>query len=160
MNIGDSLIPFSLPGVDGKTHSTDDYTSKAVLVVIFSCNHCPYVKAWEDRMVQIQADYAEQGVQFLAINANDTVKYPADSFEAMKVRAAEKASISLICSMKVSKCPRPMARSARPKSLCSMPIAPCVITAPLTTITKIRPPCSAPICARRWMPFWPARRRR
>lgn len=90
MNIGDSLIPFSLPGVDGKTHSTDDYTSKAVLVVMFSCNHCPYVKAWEDRMVQIQADYAEQGVQFLAINANDTVKYPADSFEAMKVRAAEK----------------------------------------------------------------------
>ena len=90
MNVGDPLIPFSLPGVDGKQHAPADYTDKKILVVIFSCNHCPYVRAWEDRMIAIQKDYAAKGVQFLAINANDVQKYPADSFEKMQERAREK----------------------------------------------------------------------
>lgn len=90
MNIGDPPIPFSLPGVDGKQHTPADYADKKVLAVIFSCNHCPYVRAWEDRMIAIQKDYAARGVQFLAINANDVKKYPADSFEKMKERAQEK----------------------------------------------------------------------
>lgn len=90
LQIGEKAIPFELPGVDGRTYSLDDYRDKEAVAVIFSCNHCPYVRAWEDRMVQIQADYAPKGVQFLAINANDPVKYPGDSFEAMKERAAEK----------------------------------------------------------------------
>ncbi len=90
MNIGDPLIPFSLPGVDGKDYSTDQFNDKQVLVIIFSCNHCPYVRAWEDRMVQIQADYADRGVQLIAINANDVSKYPSDNFENMKIRAQEK----------------------------------------------------------------------
>jgi peroxiredoxin len=90
LSIGDGSIPFELPGVDDKTHSLQDYDDKHVVVVIFSCNHCPYVRAWEDRMVQIQADYADRGVQLVAINANDADKYPADSFEKMKERAEEK----------------------------------------------------------------------
>lgn len=83
-------VPFSLPGVDGGEHALADYEDKVALVVIFSCNHCPYVQAWEGRMVQIQEDYAERGVQLVAINANDAQKYPTDSFEAMQRRAQEK----------------------------------------------------------------------
>ena len=90
MQIGDSAIPFSLPGTDNQQHALADYADKAAVAVIFSCNHCPYVRAWEDRMVQIQADYAAQGVQLIAINANDVGKYPADSFPNMRARAAEK----------------------------------------------------------------------
>lgn len=90
LNPNDPLIPFELPGVDGRAHTSDDYADKEVLAVIFSCNHCPYVQAWEDRMVEIQKDYAERDVQLVAINANDDTKYPSDSFQAMKTRAEEK----------------------------------------------------------------------
>ncbi len=91
MNIGDTAIDFSLPGVDDNTYSLADFGDKEALAVIFSCNHCPYVRAWEDRMVQIQADYAAKGVQFIAINANDPVKYESDNMDAMKLRAQEKS---------------------------------------------------------------------
>jgi len=87
---GDKALPFTLPGVDGKRHALTDYADKAAVAVIFSCNHCPYVRAWEDRMVQIQADYASRGAQFIAISANDATKYPDDSFSKMKERAREK----------------------------------------------------------------------
>lgn len=90
LNIGDKAIPFELPGVDDELHSLADYTDKQAVVVAFSCNHCPYVRAWEDRMIQIQADFADKSVQLIAINANDTVKYPDDSLPKMKVRAQEK----------------------------------------------------------------------
>lgn len=90
LNIGDKAIPFELPGVDGRTYSLESFSDAAVLVVIFSCNHCPYVKAWEDRMIEIQRDYGARGVRLVAINANDAMKYPEDSFEEMQKRAKEK----------------------------------------------------------------------
>jgi peroxiredoxin len=90
MKIGDEFIPFDLEGVDGRTHSSADYADRKALAVIFSCNHCPYVRAWEDRMMQIQADYAGQGVQLVAVSANDAGKYPQDSLPAMQERAQEK----------------------------------------------------------------------
>lgn len=90
LSIGDKAIPFELPGVDDQLHSLADYADKQAVVVVFSCNHCPYVRAWEDRMVQIQADFGDKGVQLVAINANDTVKYPDDSLPKMKVRSREK----------------------------------------------------------------------
>lgn len=90
LNTGDEAIPFTLPGVDGREHSLSDYREKGAVAVIFSCNHCPYVRAWEDRMVQIQREYADRGAQLLAINANDAGKYPNDGFEEMEKRAAEK----------------------------------------------------------------------
>jgi len=90
LKIGDGVIPFDLPGVDGKQHSYADYRGKSAVAVIFSCNHCPYVRAWEDRIVQIQADYSGKGVQLVAINSNDVSKYPDDSFPKMKERAREK----------------------------------------------------------------------
>ncbi len=90
LKIGDKAIPFTLPGVDDQEYALADYADKEVVVVCFSCNHCPYVKAWEDRMVQVQADYVGKGVQFIAISSNDAQKYPADSFPKMKERAQEK----------------------------------------------------------------------
>jgi peroxiredoxin len=90
IKIGDNAIAFNLPGIDGANHSFGEYSGKNAVAVIFSCNHCPYVRVWEDRMVQIQADYASTGVQLVAINANDAVKYPEDSFSKMKERAREK----------------------------------------------------------------------
>jgi peroxiredoxin len=90
LNIGEHSIPFTLQGVDGKQHALSDYSNEKAVVVIFSCNHCPYVRAWEDRMVQIQADYAGKGAQLLAISSNDARKYPEDSFPKMKERAREK----------------------------------------------------------------------
>lgn len=77
----------NLPGVDGKPYSLDDFQSAQVLVVVFSCNHCPYVQAYEDRMMALQSEFQSQGVQFVAINSNDATHYPDDSFENMVARA-------------------------------------------------------------------------
>jgi peroxiredoxin len=90
LTIGDRATPFTLPGVDGKTHVLQDYLGDRVVALIFSCNHCPYVRAWEDRMVAIQGAYADRGFQLLAINSNDDAKYPEDSFDKMAERAGEK----------------------------------------------------------------------
>ena len=84
----DSLIPgFSLTGVDDKTYSLNDFSEKKILIVIFSCNHCPYVQAYEDRIIALQNEFEKEDVQIVAINSNDDVKYPDDSFEEMKKRA-------------------------------------------------------------------------
>lgn len=87
MKTGDPAPAFSLPGTDGRSHSLAGFSGKAVLVVVFSCNHCPYVQAYEDRLVAVQHDYAGRGVQLVAINSNDDVNYPEDSFEQMVARA-------------------------------------------------------------------------
>jgi peroxiredoxin len=89
LKVGDRAIDFTLRGVDDKEHSLRDFQDKYV-AVIFSCNHCPYVRAWEERMVAIQRDYSAKGVQLIAINSNDAAKYPEDNFENMKIRAKEK----------------------------------------------------------------------
>lgn len=87
LHLGDEAPEFALPGVDGRTYSLGSFAGKAVLVVVFSCNHCPYVQAYEDRLVAIQRDYEGQGLQLVAINSNDDVDYPEDSFEQMIARA-------------------------------------------------------------------------
>lgn len=88
--IGDQAPEFALPGVDGKTHSLGSLSGSPAVVIIFSCNHCPYVVMYEDRMMSIADDYAGAGVALVAINSNDTQAYPADSFENMKLRASTK----------------------------------------------------------------------
>jgi peroxiredoxin len=88
---GDKAIVFDLPGVDGKTYSLSGVSAdKKATAVVFMCNHCPYVLAWLDRLAAAARDYATQGVAFVAINANDPVKYPADSFEGMQALAKER----------------------------------------------------------------------
>src|SRR5256885_9146989 len=90
LQLGDRASAFNLPGVDGRTYSLETFAGKPVLVVIFSCNHCPYVQAYESRMVAIQSDYRDRGVQLVAINSNDDMSYPEDSFEQMVARAKAK----------------------------------------------------------------------
>jgi len=80
----------SLPGVDGKRYSLKDFADKKCLVIVFSCNHCPYVQAYEERMIAFQRDYASKRVQVAAINSNETVNYPEDNFEEMKKRAKQR----------------------------------------------------------------------
>ncbi len=79
-----------LLGVDGKRYSLSSFAASPVLVVVFTCNHCPYVKAYEERMVAIQRAYADEGVQFVAINSNDDKAYPEDSYPEMVKRAKER----------------------------------------------------------------------
>lgn len=88
--IGAQAADFRLIGIDDQQHGLADFADKQAVVIIFSCNHCPYVRAWEDRMVSIQNDYAAKGVQLVAINANDATRYPDDGLEPMKTRAQEK----------------------------------------------------------------------
>ena len=88
--LGSAAPDFDLIGVDGRKHSLASFSEKPVLVVIFSCNHCPYVKDYEDRIVAIQRDYGPKGVQLVAINSNDEKAYPEDSLARMIVRAKEK----------------------------------------------------------------------
>ncbi len=90
LELGAHAPDFDLPAADGRRYSLSSFAGEKVVVVIFSCNHCPYVKAYEDRMIAVQADYAARGVRLVAINSNDDVSYPEDSFEAMVKRAKEK----------------------------------------------------------------------
>ena len=80
---------FDLPGVDGRQHSLDDYADTPALAVVWSCNHCPYVQAWEGRMIELQREFGDRGFGLVAINSNDADAYPEDSFEAMQARAEE-----------------------------------------------------------------------
>lgn len=91
LTIGDAFIDFTLPATDGKTYYASKLAQKArAFLVIFSCNHCPYVQAWEDRINAIAHDYADDHVLLVAINANDATRYPTDSLEHMIQRADEK----------------------------------------------------------------------
>ncbi|MHC1738802.1 MAG: thioredoxin family protein [Ignavibacteriaceae bacterium] len=89
LSLGDSAPGFSLKGTDNRTSSLDSFKDKKLLLVIFSCNHCPYVRAYEKRIIALQNDYAEKGLQIVAINSNDSSRYPEDSFEEMAKRASE-----------------------------------------------------------------------
>lgn len=95
--LGTEIIDFQLPATDGKEYSPADFADKKVLVIIFMCNHCPYVKAVIDRLISIQADYAEKGVQLIGINSNDPEDYPEDSFESMQAWVEEKGINFVYC---------------------------------------------------------------
>jgi hypothetical protein len=75
---------FRLPATDGKTYALDDVVGEKGTVVVFICNHCPYVKAVIDRMVADARLLMSEGVGFAAVCSNDAASYPEDSFENMK----------------------------------------------------------------------------
>ncbi|MCG3149979.1 MAG: hypothetical protein PCFJNLEI_03446 [Verrucomicrobiae bacterium] len=79
-----------MPGIDGHDRALHSFKDKTVIVVVFTCNHCPYAQAYEDRLVTLQRDFADQGVQLIAINSNDGAGYPEDSFDNMVRRAQKK----------------------------------------------------------------------
>jgi peroxiredoxin len=90
LHIGDKAPDFGLPGVDGGTYSLADFDDARLLIVVFTCNHCPYAQAYEDRLMDIQRDYREQGVRIAAICSNDEEQYPEDGFDQMAVHARER----------------------------------------------------------------------
>lgn len=89
-SVGDEAMDFELTNVDGAKVSLSGMENAKGAFVIFSCNTCPYVKAYEDRMIQLHEKYAPQGYPVIAINPNDAQVSPGDSFDAMKKRAQEK----------------------------------------------------------------------
>jgi len=90
LQIGESAPDFNLPGVDGRSYSLADFADVKLLIVVFSCNHCPYVVGSEDRMNDLVADYAAKGVAMVAINSNETEGHPTDSLEHIVQRARDK----------------------------------------------------------------------
>jgi thiol-disulfide isomerase/thioredoxin len=97
--IGSDAPDFNLPGVDGRNYSLQDFADAKILVVIFTCNHCPTAQAYEDRIIKLHADYRDKGVALVAISPNDPLAVRldelgytdlGDSLEDMKVRAEAK----------------------------------------------------------------------
>ena len=88
--LGTPCPDFRLESVDGKTFARDDFREKAVLVVTFICNHCPYVQAVEDRILALQREYAPRGVQLVGICSNDPTDYPDDHPKRLLARWREK----------------------------------------------------------------------
>ncbi len=95
--LGVEAPPFELPAanpqvddIDRATRRLDDYADAGALVVVFTCNHCPYAVHVEETLLEVARTYQERGVPFVAINANDAEHYPDDSFENMARRAQQK----------------------------------------------------------------------
>ena len=91
MSIGDPLPSFTLPDTGGANHSAPLDDAPPATVVVVTCNHCPYVMAWNPRLKAAAEDYQPRGVRFLAINANDASRYPADSLERMRQFVSDQA---------------------------------------------------------------------
>ena len=107
LEIGAAAPDFSLPGVDGKTYSLADFKDANILVVVFTCNHCPTAQAYEERIKQLAADYKDRGVAVVAIQPNDPAAVRldelgytdlGDSLEDMKIRA-ERSCVQLPVSL-------------------------------------------------------------
>ena len=99
MAIGSQAPDFKLPGVDGKNYTLADFSGANILVILFTCNHCPTAQAYEERIIKLSNDYISKGVQVVAISPNDPTAIRldelgysdiGDSFEDMKYRAEEK----------------------------------------------------------------------
>ena len=89
LKTGDNAPDFSLKGVDDEMHSLDSYTGNKGLLIIFMCNHCPYVKAKIEAIKEIHEKFSHN-IALIGINSNDSIKYPDDNFESMKQVVEEK----------------------------------------------------------------------
>lgn len=91
ISMGEPAKAFELKGVDENVYTLNSFNDAKVLVIIFMCNHCPYVKAVWQRLIDLQDNFKDQGVQFIGINANAAnVDYGEDSFENMQKESAER----------------------------------------------------------------------
>jgi len=87
--IGNKVRDFSLKNVDGKILNTSSYTNAKGLIVVFTCNHCPFAKKYQQRLNALNKKYAAKGVPLIAINSNDAIAMPDDSYENMIARAKD-----------------------------------------------------------------------
>jgi peroxiredoxin len=92
-NVGDAASDFKLKNVDGKFISLSDYPEAKGFIIIFTCNHCPYAKAYQDRIIQLDKKYKPLGYPVIAISPNDPEIVPEDSYENMVQVAKEKGFI-------------------------------------------------------------------
>jgi peroxiredoxin len=90
IHVGDKAEDFHLKNIDGKMVSLSDYKDAKGFVVVFTCNHCPYAKAYQDRLIEIDKKYKQKGFPVIAINSNDEEIVPEDSYNEMIKRANEK----------------------------------------------------------------------
>jgi len=88
--VGDKAADFRLRNVDGRMISMADYPDAKGFIIIFTCNHCPYSVAYEDRKIELHNQFAPMGYPVIAINPNDSIAQPQDSYSKMQVRAKEK----------------------------------------------------------------------
>lgn len=88
--IGDNATDFSLKGTDDNMYTLAQFKDAKGFIVIFTCNHCPYAKAYEERIIALDKKYKDLGYPVIAINPNDPAAQPEDSFDLMKQRANEK----------------------------------------------------------------------
>lgn len=86
IGIGKPAPDFELPATDGQTYTLASFLDRKAVVLAFTCNHCPYARAYDDRLSALVDAYSTQGVSFLAINSNDAANYPDDTFEKMAER--------------------------------------------------------------------------
>ncbi len=86
-DFGKKAIDFNLPGVDGRTWSLAQCMGKNGLLVMFICNHCPYVKAVQERLARDTRELKQFGIEAVAIMSNDSAEYPEDSFDNMKLQS-------------------------------------------------------------------------
>jgi peroxiredoxin len=87
--IGDAVPPFTLPDSEGEQHAVPLDAAPPATVLVVTCNHCPYVIAWNPRLNAVAEEYAARGVRFLGIHANDAGRYPADSLDHIRRLARE-----------------------------------------------------------------------
>ncbi len=90
LKAGDKAPDFELLSTTDKTYSLSSFADKKILVVMFYCNHCPYAKGSESRIISLQNEYGSKGVQIIAINSNDDTDYPEDSYPNMIARTRER----------------------------------------------------------------------
>lgn len=88
--VGDKATDFKLKNVDGKMVSLKDFSDAKGFVVVFTCNNCPYAKAYQDRLIELDKKYKAKGYPVVAINPNDVSLSPEDSYDKMVIRAKEK----------------------------------------------------------------------
>ncbi|MFP8894814.1 MULTISPECIES: thioredoxin family protein [Chryseobacterium] len=88
--IGDEATDFKLKNIDGKMVSLSDFKSAKGFIVVFTCNHCPYAKKYEDRIIELDKKYKAQGYPVIAINPNDPNVQPEDGYQQMIERAKQK----------------------------------------------------------------------
>jgi peroxiredoxin len=88
--LGAPCPEFRLPGVDGRTYARDDFADRPVLAVMFICNHCPYVKAVEGRLIALARELGPRGVQLVGVCSNDAVTYSDDAFDKLAARWRER----------------------------------------------------------------------
>ena len=89
-DIGDIATDFSLLNIDGKMIALSDFPDAKGFILTFTCNHCPYSVAYEDRLIELDKKYKSKGYPVIAINPNNPESYPEDSYDNMKVRAKDK----------------------------------------------------------------------